>query len=344
MLTLLFLSPAVGELVSGSSPPLEFFNPIGLAGLLALYGCGALLVRDAVLRWGKGWLSLILLGCAYGVYEEGMVVKSWFDPGWMDLGVLGVYGRVGGVNWVWAVWLTVYHATISIALPIFMTGVLFPDLKTTRLLSGRATKWALFFFALTLPVFAFVALPYWGGPEHLLAVILAAGFVAAAWYAPRDFLVARASSPPRRLWPFAAFGFAFIFGAFLSSGLAAAAGVYFGVTVAFIVAFAVGSMLILRAVLHPATAERCLFAFFAGALGVFILIGFIEGIAQPVAFFGMPVVSVATAAWLVRLYRRNLPGWRAAEAAWAVPAPYSTPATAAPLRSPARLAPSQGRP
>jgi len=48
---------------------------------------------------------LFVLGAAYGVLEEGLMVKSFFDPNWMDLGVLGSYGLWMGVNWVWAEWL-----------------------------------------------------------------------------------------------------------------------------------------------------------------------------------------------------------------------------------------------
>ena len=37
--------------------------------------------------------SIILLRGAYRVREEGVVVKSFFDPNWVDLGILGIYGR-----------------------------------------------------------------------------------------------------------------------------------------------------------------------------------------------------------------------------------------------------------
>ena len=58
---LFFLAPAIGELLSGSAPPVEFFNPIGFVILAALYGSGAILVRELTFRWRKGWLSLFLL-------------------------------------------------------------------------------------------------------------------------------------------------------------------------------------------------------------------------------------------------------------------------------------------
>jgi hypothetical protein len=109
VLLLFFLSPIVGELISGSSPPVEFFQPLSLLMLSALYGSGAVLVREFTVRWRKGWPTIFILGLAYGILEEGLMVKSFFDPSWMDLGLLGTYGRWAGVNWVWSLDLTIYH-------------------------------------------------------------------------------------------------------------------------------------------------------------------------------------------------------------------------------------------
>ncbi len=49
-IVLFFLSPAIGELLSGSSPPKEFFNPVTLLLLALLYGSGAILCRELTLR------------------------------------------------------------------------------------------------------------------------------------------------------------------------------------------------------------------------------------------------------------------------------------------------------
>ncbi|MFZ8850486.1 hypothetical protein [Fervidibacter sp.] len=51
---LFVLEPAVGELLSGSSPPVEFFNPFAFFLLAALYGGGAILVRELVFKWRMG--------------------------------------------------------------------------------------------------------------------------------------------------------------------------------------------------------------------------------------------------------------------------------------------------
>ena len=124
-MTLLVLSPAIGELLSGSSPPAQFFNPVFFLLLVGLYGCGALLVRETVVRRGLSGAGLLLLGAAYAIIEEGLTCKSFFNLHWTDTGFLSVYGRGWGMNWVWTFGLTVYHMTVSIAVPIFLTEALF---------------------------------------------------------------------------------------------------------------------------------------------------------------------------------------------------------------------------
>lgn len=144
-LVLFFLSPMIGELLSGSAPPAEFFNPLGLVMLAILYGGGAIMVRELTHRWGKSWPTLLVLGAAYGIAEEGLMCKSFFDPAWMDLGPLASYGRWAGVNWVWATELTIYHAVFSIAVPVLLVGVLFPRQRQQVWIG---TKRLIFLFAL----------------------------------------------------------------------------------------------------------------------------------------------------------------------------------------------------
>jgi hypothetical protein len=73
------LAPAIGELLSSSAPPREFFRLPSLLILGFLYGGGAILAREFTIRWERGWRTLILLGVAYGIIEEGLVIKSFFD-------------------------------------------------------------------------------------------------------------------------------------------------------------------------------------------------------------------------------------------------------------------------
>jgi hypothetical protein len=137
VLTLLLLSPAVGELLSGSSPPAMFFNPVSLLLLVGLYGCGALLIREMTVRFRLNVLGLLLLGAAYGMVEEGLTCKSFFNPYWKDVGFLSTYGRALGVNWLWTIGLTLYHAVMSIAVPIFVTEAVFSERSSRPWLRRR---------------------------------------------------------------------------------------------------------------------------------------------------------------------------------------------------------------
>ncbi len=138
-------------MLSSSSPPLEFFNPLTLLLLVSFYGCGALLIREAWTRWGRNPYTLLLLGAAYGIIEEGLLVKSFFSTTWPDLGILAWYGRWLGVNWVWAVMLTIYHSVFSIAIPIVLVELLHPNVKDEPWLKPRG-------LALTLLVFLSVSI------------------------------------------------------------------------------------------------------------------------------------------------------------------------------------------
>jgi len=136
-LVLFVLSPAIGELLSGSSPPLEFFNPFAFIFMASLYGSGAIVVRELRMRWKKDFRSILLFGAAYGILEEGLLVKSFFDPKWVDLGILGSFGRWAEVNWVWTEELIIYHAVFSIAIPIALLELAYPERRDERWVGKR---------------------------------------------------------------------------------------------------------------------------------------------------------------------------------------------------------------
>lgn len=100
-----------------------------------LYGTGAVVIREIARRWKKEGVSILLMGMAYGVFEEGIMARSFFDPGWQDLGQLAFYGRWIGVNWIWSIALTIFHAVVSISIPIVITELLYPKKKDTLWLS-----------------------------------------------------------------------------------------------------------------------------------------------------------------------------------------------------------------
>jgi hypothetical protein len=132
------LSVTIAEFLTGSTPVITIFlSPIALPFLFGLYGCGVATIREVCVRWSKGWPTVLLLGAAYGIAEEGFGTKTFFDPQSSVVGALGSYGHFAGVNWVWAFQLTIFHSLFSIGLPILLIGLLFPTTRGERLVGDR---------------------------------------------------------------------------------------------------------------------------------------------------------------------------------------------------------------
>src|SRR5207302_399115 len=83
---------------------------------LGLYGGGALLIREATVRWRKRWGAVLLLGGAYAAGVEGFAAKTMINPMSPIIGNQ-LYTNCAAVYWVPLTILTVFHAAISIAMP-----------------------------------------------------------------------------------------------------------------------------------------------------------------------------------------------------------------------------------
>jgi hypothetical protein len=208
---LALLAPTVAELLSGStSITVLFYAPlffaIDFSGLVLLYGGGALLIREASVLWGKGWGSVLLLGAAYGIVEEGLAVHTFFQANGAPVHALGSFGRFGGVNVLWAVGLIVYHATISIALPILLVELTYPETKGRAFLDSRGLWLTGAGYVGIVALFA-AAVPDFPSPL-LLALFLAiiAGLIVLARWAPADLLRPRDGPPGAPWWAFALAG------------------------------------------------------------------------------------------------------------------------------------------
>jgi hypothetical protein len=194
---LFIVAPVVGELLSGSAPPAEFFTPFGLIALPLLYGGGAIICRELTHRWGKGWPTLLLLGAAYGVLEEGIVCASFFNAHWPDVGPLGEYGRWLGVNWLWSVSLTVYHSAISVGTSVLIVNHLFPRRRDDAWLGrvGFAVVCILYVPAMALLTLAIATYMHFPPPpvHSVGALVVIALFGLAARHAPQRIMGADAS-------------------------------------------------------------------------------------------------------------------------------------------------------
>ncbi len=176
------------ELLTGSTQFLSILlNPFALLGLVGLYGAGALAIREFRVRWHARWPTLLLLGAAYGVLEEGFATRTFFAPASL-IGVQGSYGHFAGVNWVWAVQLSIFHAVFSITLPIVLLDVAYPTLRNRPLLTPRGDRSVLAITLLTALVLAVLLNPQVrpeAGPLLIVAgmgaILLAAGIRLREW-------------------------------------------------------------------------------------------------------------------------------------------------------------------
>ena len=216
ILCLAILTPGIVEYLSTSSSILLLFEApwifaLFLAVNVGQYTAGALLIREAMLRWGRGWATVGFLGLAYGVTEEGLGDNTLFRNTNGADGVLGSYGHFLGVNWVWSVGVLSLHVIVSILLPIVLLGLALPATRGRSLLGRRgitvafctlaastafeiAAVWGLFHFWMGWPLFV--------GSLVTIGLLVVAAYRAPArlWEASRPGPTAGPSAAPSPPW------------------------------------------------------------------------------------------------------------------------------------------------
>lgn len=300
---LFLLSPVLAELVSGYLAPLEFFNPLTFLITVVPYGCGALAARELVIRFRRGWPSLLLLGLAFGLLFEGLVTRVIFNPSWEGLGRMGEYTHVYGVSWTLAVGIVHFQAVMAIVCPVFIAEMLYPE--------RRYESWI---GAGTL-VACGIALPAWTAviglfvpfipplPVVLTVILLVAALVALALTVPADGSSDGSWSVAR---PFL---FAFVAGSGMTLVMVGTFVVpNFGsrppwpalfVTLIALVAAELVTLVVLSR--RGAWNDRHRLAMVAGFLAFFLVFGMMRDLDS---FAGRSLVSLITAWQLVRLGRR----------------------------------------
>lgn len=306
---LFFLAPAIGELLSSSAPPAEFFQPLGFAMLSVLYGGGALLTRELVIRWGQGTPSLLMLGAAYGIAEEGLMCKSFFDPNWMDVGLLGEYGRWLGVNWVWTLELTLFHAAFSILIPVTLVGLLYPNRRSESWLGRRGFAILLVLWCLNGGLIFFAISAYRPSWIHLLASSAAiAGLCLLARWWPGVAVPTRREKQVWRAWRLAVFTFLATTMFFALTWVLPQSGLHPGIVVLLITSLAVGvTWLVWGLSRRSGFSNRHELGLVSGALAffAFIMAPIREWAPnQPDNPKGMALVALATLVFLLWLSRR----------------------------------------
>lgn len=125
---LFFLAPLAAEFLLGNLPVTLI---AGLALLAPMYGGGALLIREVTRRAARGVPTMLLLGVAYGLLEEGITTQSLFNPHYVGADLL----RLGYVPWLgiavpWTLYVLTLHAVGSTTVPIVMVELCTPQRRT----------------------------------------------------------------------------------------------------------------------------------------------------------------------------------------------------------------------
>ncbi len=216
ILCLAILTPGLPEYLSTSSPILNLaINPawffLGLLINVGQYTAGALLIREAVLRWHKGWGSLFLLGLAYGITEEGLGDNTLFNSNHGADGFLGSFGRFAGVNWVWSTGVLAFHVIYSIGLPILLLGLALPSTRGRSLVGRRGILVAFLSLAASTSLETVIVLGsfgFWMGIPLLVGSLVSiVVLVTLARRAPTDLWRPSAERPTLSPWAVGTIGF-----------------------------------------------------------------------------------------------------------------------------------------
>ncbi len=178
-LFLFIVATLIPELLIGSTP-LSRINT--LLFQFPYYGFGALVIREIVWRHRLSRAALLLLGLAFGLVTEGLALQSVFNPHFLNLDI--AFGRAGGVNWPWALYMVGYHSLWSITVPITLAGLVFRHRQDEPWLSQSAAGAFPVLFVLMAFAFhaIFVKMSGFRAPTgpYLGAAIVAAALVAGA--------------------------------------------------------------------------------------------------------------------------------------------------------------------
>jgi hypothetical protein len=171
--TLVFLTPLIAELTFGSTPT-RFAYLILL--WLPIYGAGILLIRELVARTGRGWPSIILLGLAYELAEDGLGLQALTSPHLYHAADWAP--QILGFNVAYWVLNIIYHIVFSAVIPIFITNLLFPAFKDKPYLKKGGLVWTAIFAVIGVGLLR-ISVPPSQDPGYNEPLALIIGYVVA---------------------------------------------------------------------------------------------------------------------------------------------------------------------
>jgi hypothetical protein len=181
--TLVLLAPFIGEFLLGNVPVRDL---VAFPFLALMYGAGALFVRELARRTGRGVPTILALGLAYAVVEEGLGDMSLFDPNFVGLHLLDA-GRLFGIGWTWWFYVLTLHVVWSIGASIGLAEALFARRGTGPWLgrAGLVVSGVVFVLGVTLVHLQFQDEYHLRPGQALLSLGLIVACVVVAFLLPR---------------------------------------------------------------------------------------------------------------------------------------------------------------
>ncbi len=314
ILLFLLLAGLIPETIATTSTSVAKIaaSPANLVFVALFYGTADLVIREAIIRRPLGLAGKLALGAAFGFINEGVVAGTWYTvrP--------DGYAFINGIDWSWAVSLTVFHIFISVFTPVYLIDSVFPAIAGVPLLRRRGIiiTSTLFIAFSALAIFA----PHYRAQRLIVfTVALLLALVALRLPPARHvFPPAAQTKPAPGLWRLRALGFLAMLLYFLCIYLlpalfaeigkrldapAALAGLLANIILVVLAAWAVA--LCANWSRRPGWSPRRQLALITGALCFTTLISLI---APPERAVGEPLVTVPFLAFLIIL------AWRARRA------------------------------
>jgi hypothetical protein len=171
--TLALLTPLIAELTFGSTP-VRFAYLVLL--WLPIYGAGILLIRELVTRTGRGWPSILLLGLAYELAEDGLGLQALTSPNLYHAADWAP--QILGFNVAYWVLNIIYHVVFSAVIPIFLANLLFPAFKDKPYLKKGGLVWVSLFAIIGVAMLR-ITVPLSQDPTYNQPLALILGYIVA---------------------------------------------------------------------------------------------------------------------------------------------------------------------
>jgi hypothetical protein len=208
VLALCFFAAVIPETLTTTSTSVAkiIAHPTDLIFIMLFYGLADLLIREALVRRHLGWVSLIVIGVAFGFMNEGVIAGTWYTV------KPNGYIYIGQIDYSWAVALIVFHIFVSVIAPIAFIETIFPSHAGSPLLRRRGIVIGAVLFLLLTSLFLFIE-SYRSYRIAVFALAMLLAILALRLPAARPRILT--ATPPPGLWRLRWAGFSTMLSFFL---------------------------------------------------------------------------------------------------------------------------------